>query len=76
MTEQRFTKMGAKLDTVCLNIKHQESIEINLPVKTICGIACKSFIKITNYNVINIVYKIISRRFIIVDNDNDCNRCI
>jgi len=70
MTEQRFTKMGAKLEKACLNIKHQETIEINLPVKTICGIACKSFIRITNYNVINIVYKIT----IIVE--DDCNRCI
>ena len=76
MTEQRFTKMGAKLDTVCLNIKHQETIEIKLPVKTICGIACKSSIKITNYNVINIVYKITNRRFLILDNENDCNTCI
>jgi hypothetical protein len=65
--------MGAKLENVCLNLKHQESIEINLPVKTICGVACKSFIRITNYNVINIVYKITNRRFLILDNENDCN---
>jgi len=78
MTEQRFTKMGAKLEKVCLKLKHQESIEINLPVKTICGIACKSFIRIMNYSdIIHIVYKITNLRFIIVEDDEQvCNRCI
>jgi hypothetical protein len=83
MTEQRFTKLGARLDKeiiklmsisdtelIKLKLKDRE-IEIDLPVKKICGITCDAKIKICRYDEhhINIIFKIENKRCRIVEDN-------